>query len=355
MAGHSQKTAEKKAEFYPNHLDWFVSKGIDVRLALTSLKRHEQGAEEYGKVLRRKSLKVCQSEMDGYLREYRAAESGMRNLAIRLSDPKLKEKFLSENKTISSEKYDSVVEGMRRKAAALQKLAWAYEKQYADNHGGPRQEYSAHLLVRDIARQLREEMEKNEGKIPASPIRRGTERPAFAQNGHAEPVSRETHALVSSYMHGLHKKYGEKPSEGEATVARAENSGYHRGYDRAGGQKYINIAALDRDEIESKYHRGERKIRGREELAPVMIARRSVPAKSDEEIAAGLARISTLKTTRTPLMQAQADIERVKKEREKLAEKVSSLSGAEKKKASEQLEALNKELYKLRKMRDSLV
>lgn len=337
MAGQAQKTEAKKTEFYPSQLDWFAANGIDARLALTSVNRHVQAAEDYGKVLRRKSLKVCQNEMDGYLREYRAAESELRDLAARLSDPKTKAKFLSENKNFTSHDYDSLVEGLRRRASAFQKLAWSYEKAYAEKYG-PRSEYQSHLLVREIARQIREELEKKAGS-PYPVYRRGSERAYVARNERPETVSGETHALVSSFMQELDRKYGEE-----------DRSGYRRGYERA-GKKYLEIASLERN-TPSKYKRGERKIL--DEREKIMIARRSVPAKTDAEETARIARISTLRA-RTPLEETQAGIERVKKERAELKDRMASLSGAERRKASEDLLELNKELYKLRKYRDSMV
>ncbi len=353
--------AEKKKEvqevsyFSPGALRWMALNGVDYRAVFSAAQKHEQEAEKYEKALRRKSLKVCENELNGYLREFRAAETELRKLASFLSDPEFKRSFLSENKDYSEAKYDSAVANVRKKASYCQNAAWEYEKAYAKKYGA-RQEYQTHLLVRDIARQIREEMEKNAGKMPEPPAyRRGSGKAAFAQNAHAEPVTRETHALVSSFMQDLQKRHGkEQPSEGEAKVARAEGTGYHRGYDRAGGQKYIDIAALSRDEIESRYHRGERRIRSQEEPAPVMIARRSVPVRSEEELASGVARISREKEAPSSVAQVITEINRVKKNRAKIREGISSLSGAERKKAEEKISRLTLELNKLRKHRDEL-
>jgi hypothetical protein len=353
MAAVEKKKEEKEVSYFsPGALRWMALNGVDYRALFSSAKKHEDSASQFEKVLRRKSLKVCENELNGYLKEFRAAETELRKLASFLSDPDFKSKFLDENKDYSEASYDAAVANVRKKASFCQNAAWAYEKVYAKKYG-PRQEYSTHLLVRDVARQLREEMEKAAGSAPSPAYKRAPERAAFAQNARVEPVTRETHALVSRFMQDLQKKYGEEPSEkGETRVARSDNSGYHRG-GRA-GMAYINAAAARRDEEErGAYHRGERRILSEREQ--VMIARRDVPRKSEEELLAGEARISKVKEAPSSVAQAQANINRAKKQKLKLKKEIASLSGAKRKEAAEQLAELNKELFKLRRVRDSLV
>lgn len=341
-----KKEVQEVSYFGPGALRWLAANGVDYRALFSAAKKHENNAGEFEKTLRRKSLKLCENELNGYLREFRAAESELRRLAAFLSDPALKERFLSANREYSPEKYDSAVENVRKKATYCQNAAWAYEKAYANKYGA-RQEYQRHLFVREMARQLREEMEERAGKVPGSrPAEREAGKAAIAQRQNVERDKAETHMLVSEFMQDLRKKYGgeEKPPEkGEARIARAEAAPrYRRGYERAGVEPRFH-AALG----EPKYHRGDRVIR----IEGTEIARRSVPRKT-EELAAGEARISP--KAPSAIARVRDKIKEVKEERSELKEKLSSLSGAEKKEASERLAELNKELFKLRRQREQL-
>jgi hypothetical protein len=279
--------------------------------------------------------------MDAYLREFRTAENEMRKLAALLLNPELKARFLAEHKDFSEAKYDAAVARVKAKASYYYKAAWVFEKAYADKYGTPRQEYGAHLVVREMAREIRREMEKSEGRTPPAPVhRRGPEKPAFAHKEEQTPVSKETHELVVSFAQELRRKYSD------------ERPKYRRGYDRVGGQKYINIAARDRDEEErSRYHRGERRIISDEERT--MIARREVPKKTEAELSERKIARLDLDKPRT-WKDANAQVRQARKERDSLDAKIASLSGEDKRKAIEERIKLNQKIFRLRRMRDSL-
>lgn len=200
---------EKPFELMPQHLDWFMENGLDLRLFLSSANGHYAKAQKISRALQNRNLKKLEGEMDRYLFSCRSASSMNWRIANGLLEKK--EQFLRKNPRVSKSGYDRLVESIEARAKKCERISTRYEKLYEKRYGSKRKQYES------ILKSASENKEAIRSAIYASLEKLGIE-PKGADTS-AYTVARKSHAIEKPPSRRLP---GQKESPGQHRIAERE-------------------------------------------------------------------------------------------------------------------------------------
>lgn len=211
MARPSQKKMPRPLELMPQHLDWFMENGLDLRLFFSSANSHFRKATDLSKTLDKGKLKKKEELMDRYLFSCRSAASINWKIANGLRERR--NEFLKANPRVSPAGYDALVGSIESHARRCETISTKYEKQYEKRHGEKRAPYGAIMIDTQEKRELvRSAIYASLEKLG---LRRGIESTAVARKSRTpKPSSRN--------LPGARKGTGEPLETAELTAEIAK-------------------------------------------------------------------------------------------------------------------------------------